>query len=116
MSISRLNNLGYSPFYYLPILQASLVVTVTKKSRGKKRKQVCLNFHRIGPLGRFDLVVTKSVPDCVCVFCVRELVHATLVRELVHASVALAWSPKNREVFRIGRRNVGIKYCRNVGI
>ena len=35
-------------------------------------------------------------------FCVRELVHASLNRGLVHASVALAWSSKNGEVFRIG--------------
>ena len=68
---------------------------------------VCL-FHRIGPLGRFDLVVAMSVCVSVCplpmrFFGVRELVHASLVRGLVHASVALAWSHKNGEVFRIGR-------------
>ena len=62
-------------------------------------------FHRIGPLGRFDLVVAMSAccPLPVRFFCVRELVHASLVRGLVHASVALAWSPKNGELFRNGR-------------
>ena len=29
------------------------------------------------------------------IFCVPELLHASLVQELVHASVAIAWSPKN---------------------
>ena len=68
-------------------------------------------FHRIGPLARFCLVVAMfvrlspyvSVPSPCNFFCVRGLVDASLVRGLVHASIALAWSPKKGEVFRIGR-------------
>ena len=41
-------------------------------------------------------------PSHAIFFCVWELVQASLVPELVHASVAIAWSPKNGEVFRIG--------------
>ena len=61
-------------------------------------------FSKNRPLGRFFHRVDMSVcPLPMQFFCVQELVHASLVRELVHASVALAWSPKNGEVFRIGR-------------
>ena len=44
-----------------------------------------------------------SVPFLCNFFCVHGLVHVAPPLELGYASVALAWSPKNREVFRIGR-------------
>ena len=65
-----------------------------------------LNFHRIGPLGRFGLVVAMSVHvllDVVpfpCNFCMVRG-GASLVRGLVRSVPRLAWSPKNGEVFRI---------------
>ena len=71
-------------------------------------------------LGRFFHRVAMSVcvgtyvrtcPLPMQFFCVRELLHASLIRELVHAFVALAWSPKNGEVFQIGRIT-----CRNLGM
>ena len=87
-------------------------------------------FHRIGPMGRFGLVVAMYVSLFVTLFVCplpmqffasMDWCGASLVRGLVRsvprpwtgaeppltvdwcgASLALAWSPKNGEVFRIG--------------
>ena len=73
----------------------------------RRRKKTCKPFSPNRPLGPFGLVVAMSVPDFVCPLpmqfvCVLGLVHTSLVRGPVHASLALAWSPKNGELFRIG--------------
>ena len=60
---------------------------------------------------RLSVCLSVSLSPSHAIFCacglvhasiVRGLVQASIVRGLMHASVALAWSPKNGEVFRIG--------------
>ena len=74
-------------------------------------KQAEIHFHQLGPLGRVVLVVAKSVCLSVCLFvpfpCDFFLRGWTCAEpassvDWCKSCLALAWNPKNGEVFQIG--------------
>ena len=115
-----MRNCIYNTFILICIFSSVSISGVSHLEFKNNLKQILLHLFSlnwpIGPIRSTSCDVRPCVSVRVCplpmpFFCVRGLVHASLVRGLVHASVALAWSPKNGEVFRIGRitrRNVGM--------